>query len=116
MRRFLLGVLLLILVGAALGAVLTWPKPENDPAGTSPTLAEFQRGVRISQPSDATKQPPPILAAESERLRRSATIIAALLAHAVSEAGHQVDPDLVHFRPHVSRCIDPATAAIGQCR
>jgi hypothetical protein len=93
MRRFLLGVLFMILVGAALGAVLTWPKPENDPARTSPTLAEFQRGVRISQPSDATKQSSPILAAESERLRRSAAIVAALSAHAVREASHQVDPD-----------------------
>lgn len=93
MRRFLLGVLLLILVGAALGAVLTWPKPENDPARTSPTLAEFQRGVRISQPSDTTKQSPPILAVRPERLWRGATIVAALSAHAVSEASNQLDPD-----------------------
>jgi hypothetical protein len=92
MRRFLLGVLLLVLVGASLGAVLTWPKPENDPARTSPTLAEFQRGVRVSQPSDTTKQPPPILAARSELLWRG-VIVAALSAHAVSEARNQLDHD-----------------------
>jgi len=93
MRRFLLGVLFLILVGAVLGAVSTWPKPENDPARTSPTLAEFQRGVGISQPSDTMKQSPPILAARSELPWHDATIVAALSAHAVSEASNQLDPD-----------------------
>jgi hypothetical protein len=94
MRRCLLGVLLLILVGAVLGAVSTWPKPKNDPARTSPTLAEFQRGVRISQPSDTMKQSPPILAAQSDLPWRDAMVIASLSAHAVSEASNQLDPDL----------------------
>jgi len=55
MRRFLLGVIVLTLSVAIWGVVRTWPRPGDDPARNSPTLAEFQRGVRMAQSSETTR-------------------------------------------------------------
>jgi hypothetical protein len=55
MRRFLLGVIVLTLSVAVWGVVRTWPTPADDPARNSPTLAEFQRGVRVAQSSETTR-------------------------------------------------------------
>ncbi len=91
MRRFLLGLQLLSLCGAVAGAVLTWPKGANDPARISPTLSEFQTGVRISLLSDAAKQPSPASAAQPERMQRSEARVAPPPAQAVEDAGPQPD-------------------------
>src|SRR6516165_9150261 len=55
MRRFFLGVIVLTLSVAIWGVVRTWPRPGDDPARNSPTLAEFQRGVRMAQSSETTR-------------------------------------------------------------
>ncbi len=95
MRRFLLGLVFLNLLGALVGAVLTWPKSATDPESTSPTLAEFQTGVRIAVVSDATTQSSDVPAVRSERmperLQRGDTRVAMSLAQIVVEAGRELD-------------------------
>ena len=81
MRRFFLSLLLLGIFGALLGAVLTWPEAATDVARNSPTLPEFQTGVRVFQPSAPSPvpeaQPEPIATGEmtlaAERLRHEWT-------------------------------------------
>jgi hypothetical protein len=80
MRRFLLGVVFLTLSVAVWGVVRTWPKPGDDPARNSPTLAEFQRGVRMAQPSETTR---PV------SRRASETPVATRLPHTMDEASLQ---------------------------
>jgi hypothetical protein len=82
---------LLNLLGALLGAVLTWPKSATDPEKTSPTLAEFQTGVRISVVSDATAQSSDAPAARSERMQRGDTRVAMSLTQEVGEARRELD-------------------------
>ena len=64
MRRFFLGLLLLGLFSAVLGAVLTWPNRGSEVAGNSPTLAEFQTRVRVPPLSSIPNQASLTLAAE----------------------------------------------------
>jgi hypothetical protein len=91
MRRFLLGLVFLNLLGALVGAVVTWPKSATDPERTSPTLAEFQTGVRIAVASDTTTQSSDAPAARSERMQRGDTRVAMSLTQAVGEAGRELD-------------------------
>jgi hypothetical protein len=101
MRRFLLGLLFFSLCGAVAGAVLTWPESASDPARNSPTLSEFQNGVRTSQFADTTKQSSPASAAQPEHIQpehmqRAETRIAAPAARAQAEARDPLDsaPDM----------------------
>ena len=91
MRRFLLGLQLLSLFGAVAGAVLTWPKGPNDLAKISPTLAEFQTGVRVSLLSEAATQPSTASAAPDERMQRGNPRGVAPPAQALEDAGPQPD-------------------------
>jgi hypothetical protein len=93
MRRFLLGLMLLNLSGAVAGAVLSWPKGPRDPSITSPTLSEFQSGVRISLLSAATNQPSPVSPAQPEPVQRGDAQVATPPTPAAEEAGHQPGSD-----------------------
>jgi hypothetical protein len=83
MRRFFLGLLLLGLSGAALGAVLTWPHRASEVAGNSPTLSEFQTGVRVQQLS--------ALVAQNPGKANGETIAAKQLSHVMDEARYELD-------------------------
>jgi hypothetical protein len=91
MRRFFLGLLLLSLSGALVGAVMSWPTSAVDPQRTSPTLTEFQTGVRVSQLSGTPNRPSLELAAEPEQMPGNDTHAAELLAHPVGEPDNRPD-------------------------
>jgi hypothetical protein len=89
MRRFFLSLLLLGIFGALLGAVLTWPEGASDVARNSPTLPEFQTGVRVFQPSG----PSPVPAAQAEPIATGEmTLAAERLRHVMDEAAYALDP------------------------
>jgi hypothetical protein len=79
MRRLLLGAIFLTLVVAVWGVVRTWPRPAGDPARNSPTLAEFQRGIRVAQSSEATRPAAPRAAQPSVAIHPPQTMTEASL-------------------------------------
>jgi hypothetical protein len=88
MRSFLLGLLLLGVFGALVGAVLTWPEATSDVAGNSPTLSEFQTGVRIAQAAGVPGQRTLAASARPERMANSDMPAAEQLAIvAMNDAG-----------------------------
>lgn len=91
MRRFLLGLLFFSLCGAVAGAVLTWPESASDPARNSPTLSEFQNGVRSSRFAATTEQSSPEPYAQPEHTQRGEKQVAAFPAAAEAEAGAPED-------------------------
>ena len=95
MRSFFLGLLLLGLSGALLGAALTWPDRASEVARNSPTLSEFQTGVqtgaRVQRLSGTPTRQSPAPAARTERKALGEARAAEQLAHVMDEARYELD-------------------------
>jgi hypothetical protein len=89
MRRFLLSVTFVTLSVAILGVLATWPKVAENPARTAPTLAEFQRGIRMTPPSTAARPASPVPATQVEPPRRVVMLVTASSPRAVADADQQ---------------------------